>query len=207
MQAATQNTYRPGLPASGPTSPIRGAIADDVLITAARGGDLYAWEELVRRHQGLIFRCAFLTTRDSHLAEEATALAFVRAFRSLSSLETEAAFRPWLMRITAGVSRTRVRESAQQRDAKYVDPVYAQRLPADPLTPLGVYPAPTPLEREAMTAAFERLGNDDRMIVASRYALGLSRDEMAAYLGISEEDVDDRLRSALGRLRTYLGGV
>ena len=141
------------------------------------------------------------------MAEEVTAMAFVRAFHSLSSLGADSAFRPWLMRIAAGVSRSRLREVASLRDAKYVDPQYAPRLPADPLAPAAVHPAPTPLEYEAMTAAFERLGNDDRTILASRYALGLRRDEVAAYLGVPEEDVNDRLRSALGRVRTYLAGI
>jgi RNA polymerase sigma-70 factor (ECF subfamily) len=205
--AEAQPVRRAGLPPVGPTSMIRGAIPDDELITAARGGDLFAWESLVRRHQGFVFRCAYLATRDPEIAEQATRTTFVRAYRGLVSLEPEGSLRPWLMRIAASVSRATQREMALQRDARYVEPQHGPRLPADPFAPPAVLAGPSSHEHEALTAAFGRLGDDDRTVVASRYALGLSRGEMAAYLGIREEDVDERLRSAMARLRSYLAGI
>jgi len=189
-----------------PMAPV-GAAPDSVLIKAARGGDLLAWETLVRRHQGFAFRCSYLTARDAAVAEEATRLAFVRAYRALPSLDDESGFRPWLMRIVAAVSRAKKREASQQRDARYVEPQHTLRLPPEPFVPTFALTQPSSLEEEALTAAFDRLGDDDREIVASRYALGLSRSEIVAYLGISEGDLDDKLSAALGRLRTHLAGV
>ncbi len=196
-----------GSPVGSPASPVGGATPDGVLITAARHGDLYAWETLVRRHQGFAFRCACLVTRDAEVAEEATKLAFVRAYRGLPTLEAEARFRPWLMGIVASISRAKKREIAQQRDARFVEPQHSRRLRAEWLASSVVTPHATALERDALIAAFDRLGDDDRVIVASRYVLGLTRGEIVAYLGIGEDEVDDRLRAAVGRLRTQLASV
>jgi RNA polymerase sigma-70 factor (ECF subfamily) len=185
----------------------RAAASDEALISVATGGDLRAWETLVRRYQGFAFRCAYLTTRDPQMAEDATRDGFVRAYRALSSMQEATPFRPWLMRVVAGVARSRKRAVAQQRDGRYVEPQRAHRLRAEPLMVASSMVTPTPLEHEALSGAFDRLGDTDREIVASRYALGLTRSEMAIYLGIPEQDVDDRLRASLRRLRHYLGGA
>jgi RNA polymerase sigma-70 factor (ECF subfamily) len=184
-----------------------GAVSDGVLIAAARSSDLHAWETLVRRHQGFAFLCAYLTTRDPQVAAVAIQEAFVRAYRALPSLESESALRPWLMGIVATVSRSKKRQTAQQRDARYVEPQRFRRVPAEQLAPSVAHATPTPLEQEALLGAFDRLGDADRELVASRYVLGLTRSEIVAYLGISEHDLDARLQAALSRLRTYLAGA
>ncbi len=204
MSAAISMPPRPGPSGSKPPAPPAVAPTDDVLLTAARAGDLRAWEMLVRRHQGFAFRYAYLTTRDATVAEDATKLAFVRAYRTLPSWQAETEFRPWLMRIVAGVSRSKKREAGEKQDRRYVEPEHSPRLPADLFGPSGALPPLTPLEREALVAAFDRLGTDEREIVASRYVLGLTRREIVAYLGTSGEEVDERLRRALARLRAYL---
>jgi RNA polymerase sigma-70 factor (ECF subfamily) len=45
------------------------------------------------------------------------------------------------------------------------------------------------------------LGDEDRMVIATRYLLELTGEETAAALGIPEGTVKSRLSRALGRLR------
>ena len=59
----------------------------------------------------------------------------------------------------------------------------------------------TPLERDAVTSAFERLGEDDRLIIATRYLFGLSKSDAAAALSIASGVVDERLATAMKNLR------
>jgi DNA-directed RNA polymerase specialized sigma24 family protein len=62
----------------------------------------------------------------------------------------------------------------------------------------------TPLEREALAEGFDRLGEDDRLVIAARYLFGLSRDEAANALSIASGLVDEALESALRRLHARL---
>ena len=62
----------------------------------------------------------------------------------------------------------------------------------------------TPLERQTLAEAFDRLGEEDRLVIAARYLFGLDRDEAANALSIASGLVDEHLDGALKRLRTRL---
>ena len=62
----------------------------------------------------------------------------------------------------------------------------------------------TPLERQTLAEAFDRLGEEDRLVLAARYLFSLSRDEAANALSIATGVVDERLEGALKRLRSRL---
>jgi RNA polymerase sigma-70 factor (ECF subfamily) len=56
-------------------------------------------------------------------------------------------------------------------------------------------------ERHRLLAIINTLGEEDRMVIASRYFLQLSGEETAAALGIAEGTVKSRLSRALARLK------
>jgi RNA polymerase sigma-70 factor (ECF subfamily) len=176
-------------------------IPEEVVIDAASGGDLRAWEDITRRHQEVVFRSAYLATRDSASAEEATKVAFMRAYRSLRSLESGAALRPWLIGIATTVARAHIREMAQRRDAKVSDPDPCPRVPATPIYVDPGAPRLTSPEHDAIVNAFDGLVDEDRLIIASRYSFHLSRTDAAARVGIGPDQIDGRLGAAIGRLR------
>lgn len=175
-----------------------------LLVEASRDGDLRAWQGIVRGQQELVFRSVYLATRGAPASDEATQTAFIRAYRALSSLEAGAALRPWLMKIAIAVARAQQREMAQRREARIREPHRSPRLPATPMAGTALLPAPTPLEHDASIAAFDRLGDDDRLLIASRYLFGLSNAEAAVALGIPSKALDDRLSQALRRVRKVL---
>ncbi len=101
-----------------------------------------AYEELVRLHQGIAFRTAYLVTRNAADAEEAAQDGFVKAYRALGRFRRGAPFRPWLLQIVGNEARNRGR-SAGRRSALEL------RLAAEPSG--GAAPSP-----EATLAASER---------------------------------------------------
>jgi RNA polymerase sigma-70 factor (ECF subfamily) len=186
-------TYAPGEP------------ADTALVEAARRGDLYAWERLVRRYQEAVYRVCWLVVRDSDLAQAATLSTFVRAYRALPSYREELGFLPWLIRIAAGESRQQRRESGRPtRSERPVERPDTPHFPSSPVPGLGVTAGMTPVERQAITEAFERLGEEDRLVIAARYLFGLTREEAAGALSISSGLVDEHLEGATSRLRSRL---
>ena len=189
----TGTTYAPGEP------------ADAALVEAARLGDLYAWERLVRRYQEPVYRVAWLVVRDSDLAEAASLSTFVRAYRALPSYADELGLLPWLIRIAAAESRQQRRESGRPTPSdRPVERRAAPQFPSSPLPGLTGTAGMTPLERQTLAEAFDRLGEEDRLVLATRYLFSLSRDEAANALSIASGVVDERLEGALKRLRSRL---
>jgi DNA-directed RNA polymerase specialized sigma24 family protein len=62
----------------------------------------------------------------------------------------------------------------------------------------------TPAEREALAAAFDRLGEEDRLVIAVRYLFGFTRGEAANALSLASGLVDEQLHGALARLRSRM---
>src|SRR2546427_11863793 len=85
------------------------------LVERARRGDLRAWETIVRTHQGIAFRTAYLLAGSAADAEEAAQDAFVKAYRALGRFRRGAPFRPWLLEIVGNEARNR-RRSAGRRE-------------------------------------------------------------------------------------------
>lgn len=73
--------------------------ADEILAVQAREGDLSAFDELVRRHHGRIWRFHHVMTRDPHWAADLTQETFLTAFRRLEQYDPARPWLPWLLAI------------------------------------------------------------------------------------------------------------
>jgi RNA polymerase sigma-70 factor (ECF subfamily) len=182
-----------------------GEPADTTLVEAARRGDLYAWERLVRRYQEPVYRVSWLVVRDSSMAEKATRSTFVRAFRALPAMEDDIGLLPWLIRIAASESRQQRRESGRPTNSdRPVERQAGPHLPATSVPGLSEAMGLTPAEQQALADAFDRLGEEDRLVIAARYLFGLSRSEAARALSLSSALVDEQLAGAVTRLRARM---
>jgi RNA polymerase sigma-70 factor (ECF subfamily) len=171
------------------------------LVERARRGDLRAWETIVRTHQGIAFRTAYVLTASAADAEEAAQDGFVKAYRALGRFRRGAPFRPWLLRIVANEARNR-RRSAARRERLSLRAA-AEARPGDAVPS----PEAALLSRESqgqLLAAMERLSDEHRDAIACRYFLDLSEDETAAALHIRRGTVKSRVSRALDRLREEL---
>jgi RNA polymerase sigma factor (sigma-70 family) len=176
-------------------------LTDADLVARAKTGDASAYEELVRMHQGIAFRTAYLIAGNAADAEEAAVDGFVKAHRALGRFRAGAPFRPWLLHIVANEARNR-RRSAGRRAAlalRAAEDVASGDAAPSPETAL------LSSERRAeLLAAVGRLPEKDRLAVACRYFLDLSEEETAAALGWRRGTVKSRLSRALVRLRAEL---
>jgi RNA polymerase sigma-70 factor (ECF subfamily) len=168
------------------------------LVARARRGELDAYEEIVRLHQTIAFRTAWMITRSSADAEEAAQDGFVKAHAALPRFRAGSPFRPWLLAIVANEARNRVRGAG--RRARLAQRVAEERRPDDAV------PSPEAAlldfeRRDELLAAVAALPENDRQAIACRYFLDLSEEETAAALGCPRGTVKSRLSRALGRLR------
>ena len=169
------------------------------LVSRARAGDVRAYEELVRSHQGIAQRTAFLITRNEAEAEDAAQVGFVKAYTSLGRFDPERPFRPWLLRIVGNEARNRRRSAARRARLELAAGALEKRVAPSPEA--GVVATEG---RRQLLDAVESLRESDREVIGLRYFLDLGEAEMAGVLGVAPGTVKSRLARALGRLREVL---
>ena len=84
--------------------------SDDVsnaeLVKKSQLGDKNAFEELVRRHQELVFSLAYKLTGNRELANDVAQEAFIRAWKAIQKFRGDSTFSTWIYRITVNTAWT-----------------------------------------------------------------------------------------------------
>ena len=65
------------------------------LLVQARGGNLFAFEEVVRRYQRRVYAVAYRIVRRHDVADDVAQDAFIRAHKALATFDTARPFGPW----------------------------------------------------------------------------------------------------------------
>jgi RNA polymerase sigma factor (sigma-70 family) len=176
-------------------------LEDAKLAERAREGDTAAYERLVRMHQAVAFRAAYLVTGNAQEAEDATQEAFVKAYRALNRFRPGAPFRPWLLTIVANEARNRRRSAGRRANLTL-------RAAQEGSSAMAVSPEAAVVaaeRREELLSSLGALSEGDRLVISCRYFLELSEEETAATLGCARGTVKSRLSRALVRLREVMG--
>ncbi len=176
-------------------------IDEREVIHQAKQGDREAIESLVRLHQDVAFRTAWIITRNTEDARDAAQIAMFKAINALPRFRDGSPFRPWLLRIVANEAKDIV-TSASRRTIAPLDEAAFSLKPAPDPSPESL--AEQREEAEMLLAAIDRLDVDHRLVIAYRYLLGLSEAEMASALAIPPGTVKSRLSRSLKRLRESL---
>jgi RNA polymerase sigma-70 factor (ECF subfamily) len=151
------------------------------VVTAARRGDVDAWELIYHLYAGRLL--AFLMMKLSHTddAHEALSETWLRAIEKVGSFRGgPESMRPWLFAIGRNVAMDRLR--ARKRTVGEPDPDLLANV-VD-LTALDVDERVIGAqERSAVLGALSALPADDREVLWLRFGQGLSSDEVAKVVG------------------------
>jgi len=167
-------------------------------VLRSQRGDSRAYEELVRPHQEIAFRVAYVITRNAADAEDAAQEALVKAWRALGRFRAGEPMRPWLLRIVANEARNRRRSAGRRVRLSLRAEAEGSSGGAAPSPEASVVAAD---ERRRLLGALETLPDDARDVLACRYLLGLSEQETAATLDLRLGTVKSRTARALDRLK------
>lgn len=159
-----------------------------------------AYEAMLRPHQDIAHRAAYLVTGNAADAEDAVQEAFVKAWFALDSFDPGRSFRPWLLRIVTNEAHNRRRAAARH---------VRLTLRAMDHATFTTAPSPEPgvvdAERsDALINAINQLPELDRLLITYRYFLDLTPAEMADTFGKPAGTIRSRLHRALTRLRQHL---
>ena len=180
---------------------------EHLLVAAAKAGDANAFEELVNRYERKIFRLTMNITRNREDAEDAMQDAFMKAYSHLDKFQEDSRFYTWLVRIAANEALMRLRKR-RPNQVSLDEPIESE----DDLLPQQIEDwGPSPEQRFAQTEMREILRNviedlqpDFRVVFLLRDVEGLSTEETAEAVGISEAAVKSRLLRARLKLRQKL---
>ncbi len=164
---------------------------DRELLERARGGDLEAFADFIRRHEKRVRSVVRRLLDDPRDAEEATQDVFVQAWRSAAKFRGEAAVSTWLYRIAVNeaLMRTRSRRPATVE----LDESIAS---ADPAENVQL--------RTFLLASLRELPHDYRVPLVLRDLEGLSNAEVAEVLGLSVSGAKSRIHRARMQIRAAL---
>jgi RNA polymerase sigma-70 factor (ECF subfamily) len=168
--------------------------SDESLMLGVAGGDPGAFEQLVVRHQELVWRTAYRMVGDRQAAEDLAQDAFVRVFRAADRYRPTAAFRTYLYRIVVRVCLDHLRKKRPQPGADL----------SQVAEPAPAIEQQTELRERAdlVQQAVASLPPKQRSAVVLRYYEGLSGAEIADVMKTTPKAVERLLargRSALQR--------
>lgn len=186
---------------------------DDRLIELTLSGETRAFDELIRRHSRRLHAMLLQMLGSEADAYDVAQEAFLRAFRNLRYFDGRSAFYTWLYTIAANQARNFIRKRKRERtfsldndehgtplekDSELAD----RAVDADPVRGAQLTDIKARL-REAMQA----LSPAHREVVTLCDIMGLSYQEIAEMLHVSEGTLRSRIFYAHKQLQSMLGDI
>jgi RNA polymerase sigma-70 factor (ECF subfamily) len=194
------------------TNPLAPETPDTELVRRAKAGDLAAFEALTNRYEQRVYGLAMRMLRQEHDAEDVTQQTFLSVLENLEGFRGEASFSTWVRRIASHAALKIIRKR------KGLNTVSLEEA-TEPSDDLNSIPHPEFIAdwrqspehlvarneiRTLLDAALTRLDEKHRVVFLLRDVEGLSIQETAAALDLSEGNVKVRLLRARLQLREDL---
>lgn len=175
------------------------ALAGNDAELAARvgDGDAEAFALLMRRHARRLFRCVRAMVRDDAEAEDVCQEAWLRAYRHLGDLQDGAMFGRWLVRIAMRRALARAQEARANVSLDELE-----QAPANDDGPESRCDDRRLARRIA--GAIDELLPSYRDVLVMRDVESMTTPEVAAALGVTQQNVRVRLHRARASLRRRL---
>ncbi len=176
-------------------------MTDEERVQRAREGDSTAFDEIVERHKGAVFRAALAALRNREDAEDVTQETFITAYRKLDTFRGDSQLRTWLSKIAWNRSMDQ-RRRGRFRSFLHLDEPDAVELPslaADPERKTLAASVHARVRREIFRLP-ENLR--DTLLLAS--AGDLDYASIAELMGVREGTIKSRVFEARAMLRATL---
>lgn len=181
---------------------------DNILIEKAQNGDRAALNELIRKHQERAYQYAYRLTRNSEIASDVVADAFVRINNALKNFKGNSAFTTWMYRI---ITNCYLDQRKREKGKGNVSLDAGFQVDDEDVTRDVEDPGRTPDElvernqREALLhRALAKLPDHQRSMIVMYHAEQLAYEEIAEALDLPIGTVKSRLNRARLSLRELL---
>ena len=175
------------------------------LVSAARGGDLDAFEALVRLYEKRVFALTLRMCGNTEDAAEAAQETFLAAWQGLAFFRGDASFSTWLYRLASNACVDLLRREGRHRAAaglslddeeRNLDVPDPARSPQDEAERREL--------RESIDRGLAALSPEHRQVLVLREIHQLRYDEIADVLSLDVGTVKSRISRARKQLRKFL---
>ena len=170
--------------------------------------DARAFEEIMRKHNRMLFRTARAILRDDAEAEDALQEAYVQAFRSMDTFRAEAKLSTWLARIVANEALMRLRKQTRRAEIVPIQPAATvqdlEQISDSDMTKAPDAAAERREMRRVLESQIDALPDAYRAVFMLRAVEELSVEETSAVLGLPPATVRTRFFRARSMLRESL---
>ena len=181
---------------------------DVALVRKAQGGDLDAYNELVRRYQERIYGTLYHMTSNHEDANDLTQDAFVKAWQALPSFKGDSSFFTWLYRIAVNKTLNFLKQRGKRYHLSLNDMDVNAGNDPDLVALVSDH---TPQRnanlnelQEKLNAAMQKLSETHRTVVVLHDIQGMSHEEIGKIIGCNTGTVRSRLFYARQQLQAYL---
>jgi len=182
------------------------AQGDTELALALKRGEVQAYEELVRRHQGRVYAVAYRLTGNREDALDVAQESLLKADRKIDAWQPTGGFLPWLLRLTSNQAIDHLRRRKRQR-TEALDEAFlpeTEGAAVEPTMPSTANAVRALEIEERVQAALPVLSVAQRNVFLLRHYQGLQLNEIAADMGCTVGSVKVHLFRALKKLREEL---
>ncbi len=176
--------------------------SDDQLMLLARGGQMDAFDALIRRHQQMVVKIAMKYTCDPTAARDVSQSAFVDLMGAVESYEPKGKFTSFLGRIT--VNRCRLSSRKSRGELKALSRMAHEPKKKSDLADEHLLRTE---KRKHVERALQKLSPKLREVLVLRFVADMSYRDIADTLDIRLGTVKSRIFAGLAKLNNTLGGV
>ncbi len=160
------------------------------------------FENLVRQHQKAIFGLCLNILGTEEDANEATQIAFVKAYRGFESFGGRSTVRTWLYRIAINCSKTLLRQKVKNRNRQLDSDIGQVQIPVEAVVNEQIEKQE---ERKQILAAIDHLPEKQRLVLSLRIFEELPFKEIGKLLNMREGSAKTNYHYAVETLKVKLG--
>lgn len=182
------------------------APSDEQLVARSIGGDVGAFNDLVSRWEGSLYKFVYRYLGDAEEARDICQEAFIRAYTNLDRFRGQAKFSSWLYQIALNLCRSQFRRQKARPTVSIDEDEQQNHLRIVP--DAAITPDDTAITNErarALQEAISELPDNQRSVIILKEYHGLKFREIAELLGAPESTIKSRLYHGLDALAKRLG--
>ncbi len=184
------------------------APEDQRLVKRAQGGDLEAYDELIRRYQERIYATIYHMTANHEDANDLAQETFIKAHQALSSFKGDSSFFTWVYRIAVNKTINFLKQRKNKTHMSLNDLDFNAEHDPDLV---ALVSDKTPRRdvnlielQEKLNGAMQKLSEIHRLVVTLHDVQGLSHEDISKIMGCNTGTVRSRLFYARQQLQAYL---
>ncbi|HMJ89277.1 MAG TPA: sigma-70 family RNA polymerase sigma factor [Candidatus Acidoferrum sp.] len=205
-RSPVKKTEPPPQPAPRPEAPA--PPEDAQFVNAARQGDMYAYDQLIRKYQERIYATVYHMTSNHEDANDLAQETFIKAYSALKSFKGDSSFYTWIYRIAVNKTINFLKQRRNKISLSLNDLDF--NIENDPEL-VAFVSDKTPRRdaalaelQEKLNAGMQKLSDVHRMVVTLHDVQGLSHEEIANIMDCNVGTVRSRLFYARQQMQAYL---